>query len=310
MATVSIKDPTFQAGRIVKAYGEFKRRLNRIKKEVTAVYESLKPIETASNTRSYFLNAEKTYLYEIDLNEILRLNETIDALIEKIMMDDNNQPGDNWFFTGYTEAAYEQGTGYAHAFISQQADSYARTYQNLQQILFSQPYQRRIGIVSARTFNEMRGFTDDVTKQARFILGETIARGKSPRWAVSQLAEAIDGDKKRALRIARTEMGVAFRSAVMDESAQAARQFELKMKMLWVSALMATTRRDHASRHGQLYTQKEVQDFYAVRGNSINCRCSQSPVVVNEKGEALAKNLIAKMQKQEEAWIAAGGGVK
>jgi SPP1 gp7 family putative phage head morphogenesis protein len=310
MATVSIKDPTFQAGRIVKAYGEFKRRLTRIKKEVTSVYESLKPIETASNTRSYFLNAEKTYLYEIDLNEILRLNETIDALIEKIMMDDNNQPGDNWFFTGYTEAAYQQGTGYAHAFISQQADSYARTYQNLQQVLFSQPYQRRIGIVSARTFNEMRGFTDDVTKRARFILGETIARGKSPKWAVSQLSEAIDGDKKRALRIARTEMGVAFRSAVMDESAQAARQFELKMKMLWVSALMATTRKSHAERHGQLYTIKEVQDFYSVRGNSVNCRCSQVSTVVNEKGEALAKNLIAKMQKQEEAWIAAGGGVK
>ncbi len=310
MATVSIKDPTFQAGRIVKAYGEFKRRLNRIKKEVAAVYESLKPIETASNTRSYFLNAEKTYLYEIDLNEILRLNDTIDALIEKIMMDDNNQPSDNWFFTGYTEAAYEQGTGYAHAFISQQADSYSRTYQNLQQVLFSQPYQRRIGIVSARTFNEMCGFTDDVTKQARFILGETIARGKSPRWAVSQLSEAIDGDKKRALRIARTEMGVAFRSAVMDESAQAARQFELKMKMLWVSALMATTRRDHASRHGQLYTQKEVQDFYSVNSNAINCRCSVVATVVNEKGEALAKNLIAKMQKQEKAWIAAGGGVK
>lgn len=310
MATVSIKDPTFQAGRIVKAYGEFKRRLNRIKKEVTAVYESLKPIETASNTHSYFLNAEKTYLYEIDLKEIIRLNETIDALIEKIMMDDNNQPGDNWFFTGYTEAAYEQGTGYAQAFISQQADSYARTYQNLQQILFSQPYQRRIGIVSARTFNEMRGFTDDVTKQARFILGETIARGKSPKWAVSQLTEAIDGDKKRALRIARTEMGVAFRSAVMDESAQATRQFELKMKMLWVSALMATTRKSHAERHGNLYTIKEVQDFYSVQGNSINCRCSQVSTVVNEKGEALAKNLIAKMQKQEEAWIAAGGGVK
>ena len=314
MATVSIKDPTFQAGRIVKAYGEFKRRLTRIKKEVTAVYESLKPIETASNTRSYFLNAEKTYLYEIDLNEILRLNETIDALIEKIMMDDNNQPGDNWFFTGYTEAAYEQGTGYAQAFISQQADSYARTYQNLQQVLFSQPYQRRIGIVSARTFNEMRGFTDDVTKQARFILGETIARGKSPKWAAAQLAEALEGNdvgKKRALRIARTEMGVAFRSAVMDESAQAARQFELKMKMLWVSALIpGRTRKTHSERHGKLYTQKEVNDFYAVNGNAIHCLCAQIPCVVNEKGEALAKNLIAKMQKQEEAWIAAGGGVK
>jgi len=105
-------------------------------------------------------------------------------------------------------------------------------------------------------------------------------------------------------------MGVSFRSAVMDESAQAARQFELKMKMLWVSALMATTRKSHAERHGQLYTTKEVQDFYSVQGNSINCRCATVPSVVNEKGEALAKNLIAKMQKQEEAWIAAGGGVK
>ena len=313
MATVSIKDPTFQAGRIVKAYGEFKRRLTRIKKEVSAVYESLKPIETASNTRSYFLNAEKAYLYEIDLNEILRLNETIDTLIEKIMMDDNDNPKDNWFFTGYTEAAYEQGTGYAQAFISQQADSYARTYQNLQQVLFSQPYQRRIGIVSARTFNEMRGFTDDITSRARFILGETIALGKSPRWAASKLADALEGadvGKKRALKIARTEMGVAFRSAVMDESAQAARQFELKMKMLWVSALMATTRKSHASKHGELFTQAQVSDFYSKNGESINCRCAQVPTVVNEKGEALAKNLIAKMQKQEEAWIAAGGGVK
>jgi len=90
----------------------------------------------------------------------------------------------------------------------------------------------------------------------------------------------------------------------MDESAQAARQFELKMMMLWVSALMATTRKSHAERHGQLYTQKEVQDFYAVRGNSINCRCSVVATVVNEKGEALAKNLIAKMKKQEEAFMA------
>ena len=43
---------------------------------------------------------------------------------------------------------------------------------------------------------------------------------------------------------------------------------------------------------------------------TINCLCSIVSTVVNDKGEALAKNLIAKMQKQEEAWIAAGGGVK
>ena len=68
--------------------------------------------------------------------------------------------------------------------------------------------------------------------------------------------------------------------------------------------------KSHAERHGLLYTQKEVNDFYSVNANSIHCLCAQIPCVVNEKGEALAKNHIAKMQKQEEAWIAAGGGVK
>ena len=311
MPSVSIKDPTMQAGRIVKCYAEFKRRIMRAHRETLEFYAAhLKPLEQVSNTRSYYLNAEKTYLYEIDLNELLNLETTLDKLIEKILMGDSEQPQDNWMFTGYTEAAYQQGTGYAHAFISQQTDTYARTYQNMQQVLFSQPYQRRIGIVSARTFNEMQGFTDDVTKRARFILGETIARGYSPRWAAKQLTDTLEGDKKRALRIARTEMGVAFRSAVMDESAQAARQFDLKMKMLWVSALMATTRKWHSSRHGNLYTQQEVADFYSVNSNSIACRCSQVPTVVNAKGEAMVAALITKMEKQEKAWMEAGGGVK
>lgn len=308
MPSVSIKDPTMQAGRIVSCYAEFKRRLSRVQKETLAFFAAnLKPIEQVSNTRSFYLNAEKTYLYEIDLNQLLNLNETLDSLIEKILIGDSEQPQDNWMFSGYTQAAYQQGTGYAQAFISQQADVYARTYQNLQQVLFSQPYQRRIGIVSARTFNEMKGFTDDVTKRARFILGETITRGYSPKWAAQQLKDSLEGDKKRALRIARTEIGVAFRSAVMDESAQAAKQFDLKMKMLWVSALMATTREWHSSRHGKLYTQQEVSDFYSVRGNSISCRCAQIPSLVNDKGEALVKNLIDKMKKQEEAWMAKYG---
>ena len=77
------------------------------------------------------------------------------------------------------------------------------------------------------------------------------------------------------------------------------------MMMLWVSALIpGRTRKSHAERHGLLYTQKEVNDFYAVNGNAIHCLCSIVSTVVNEKGEALAKNLIAKMKKQEESFMA------
>jgi len=100
---------------------------------------------------------------------------------------------------------------------------------------------------------------------------------------------------------------VAYRSAVMDESQRASESLGLVTKLLWVSALMATTRRSHADRHGNLYTRAEVTEFYSKNGNPINCRCSQVPTVVDENGNAFAKKIFEKMAKQEERWMQSQG---
>lgn len=70
---------------------------------------------------------------------------------------------------------------------------------------------------------------------------------------------------------------------------------------------MSTTRKNHASRHGRLYTRAEVTEFYSKNGNAISCRCSQVPTVVDENGEAFVKKVISKMEAQESRWMQSQG---
>lgn len=311
----NILDPTQQKGREKRAYADFRRRLRAINAEIQErVIDQLQPREIAVNgLRAYLLNAEKVYIYELDYLQLRRIDETIAEIIQRIMMQRGEQY-DNWF-QAYTAEAYQQGAAYAQSSMAVQSAVYSSAYSNIESVLFTPEYQRRIAVVTSRTFNSMEGFTDDLITTTRRILGDTIAQGKSPRWAAQQLKGYLvdtEGTQakaaSRAATIARTELGVAYRSAVMDESQRASESLGLVTKLLWVSALMATTRKTHGEKHSEILTREQVADFYSKNGNSINCRCSQSVVVVDEKGDAYAKRILDKMKKQEAAWVARGGG--
>lgn len=310
----NILDPTQQKGREKRAYAYFRRRLRAINAEIQErVIDQLQPREIAVNgLRAYLLNAEKVYIYELDYLQLRRIDETIAEIIQRIMM----QRGEQWdvWMQAYTAEAYQQGSAYAQSSLAVQSAVYASAYSNIESVLLTPEYQRRIAVVTSRTFNSMEKFSGGLITTTRQILGDTIAQGKSPRYAAELLKGYLldnKGDKEgaarraasRAATIARTELGVAYRSAVMDESQRASESLGLVTKLLWVSALMATTRRSHADRHGKLYTRAEVTEFYSKSGNSINCRCSQVPTVVDENGNAFAKKIFEKMAKQEERWM-------
>lgn len=310
----NILDPTQQKGREKRAYADFRRRLSAINAEIQErVVDQLQPREIAVNgLRAYLLNAEKVYVYELDYLQLRRIDETIAEIIQRIMMQRGEQY-DNWF-QAYTAEAYQQGTAYAQSSLAVQSAVYASAYSNIESVLFTPEYQRRIAVVTSRTFNSMEGFTDDLITTTRRILGDTIAQGKSPRWAAQQLKGYLvdtEGTQakaaSRAATIARTELGVAHRSAVMDESQRASESLGLVTKLLWVSALRSSTRRSHADRHGRLFTRAEVTEFYSKNGNSINCFCSQTPVVVDENGNAFMTKIISKMEAQEKRWMQSQG---
>lgn len=315
----NILDPTQQKGREKRAYADFRRRLRAINAEIQErVVDQLQPREIAVNgLRAYLLNAEKVYIYELDYLQLRRIDETISEIIQRIMM----QRGEQWdvWMQQYTAEAYQQGAAYAQSSLAVQSAVYASAYSNIESVLFTPEYQRRIAVVTSRTFNSMEKFSGDLITTTRQILGDTIAQGKSPRYAAELLKGYLldnKGDKEgaarraasRAATIARTELGVAYRSAVMDESQRASESLGLVTKLLWVSALMATTRKTHGEKHSEILTRAQVADFYSKNGNSINCRCSQSVIVVDESGDAYAKRVLDKMKKQEEEWVARGGG--
>lgn len=310
----NILDPTQQKGREKRAYADFRRMLRAINAEIQErVVDQLQPREIAVNgLRAYLLNAERVYIYELDYLQLRRIDETIAEIIQRIMMQRGEQY-DNWF-QAYTAEAYQQGAAYAQSSMAVQSAVYSSAYSNIESVLFTPEYQRRIAVVTSRTFNSMEKFSGDLITTTRQILGDTIAQGKSPRWAAQQLKGYLvdtEGDQKkaasRAATIARTELGVAYRSAVMDESQRASESLGLVTKLLWVSALLSTTRRSHADRHGRLFTRAEVAEFYSKNGNAINCFCSQTPVVVDENGDAFAKKIFEKMAKQEERWMQSQG---
>lgn len=307
--TPNIIDPTQQAGREKRAYADFRRRLKAIYAEINErVIGALNPREVALNgARSYILNRDTFYYYELDRAQLDNLDAIIAEIIDRIMMQRKGQH-EVWM-EAYTAEAYQQGTGYAWASLGVQSEIYSRAYSDLAYVLMTPEYRNRIGIVTSRTFNDMQGFTDELTTTARRILGDTIANGESPRVAARKLKGYLvdtEGTQKkaasRAATIARTELGVAYRSAVMDESMRTSEALGLQTKMMWVSALMSTTRKTHGEKHGRIYTRQQVADFYSVDGNAINCRCSQVPTIVDANGDMFAKKILDKMEKQKERW--------
>lgn len=209
-----------------------------------------------------------------------------------------------WFSVGYVVPAYEKGTGQAWRNLGVQSTQYASTRPTIQSLLQSEPYQNRIGLIRAREFENMKGLSATIKQNMSQQLTAGLAQGIGPREIAKNLTEQAGIEESRANRIARTEVNQALRTARLDESQDAKQRLGILLKVMHLSALSPTTRATHAARSGNLYTVEEERDWYADDGNAINCKCSQTEVVVDKQGQPLSKGLIDRVTKARDAWEA------
>lgn len=258
----------------------------------------------------------RVYEYQVDAFQLQNINLFIQELLYGELLD--NQGGqltNRWWLNAGLEVAFEDGTSDAlqsaknvtvEAVVGDDVSQAIRVI-NLEQVLLSQPYQRRIGLLKSRVFESMKGLADST----RSDLADTLARGMAAGTGVRQLTkDVIDRvgiSSRRAERIVRTEILNSYRTATaaetddLNETVYDDAGWELTQ--LWFSALAPTTRAHHASRHGQIYTTQETRDFYSVNANAINCLCSQSPVLANKKtGKILQEKLQKRLVRQREAF--------
>lgn len=304
------KDPAGQFPNIRRANRQLITRYTRIKKGLRELIASLDK-KVVTNVR---------YDYLIDTDVYNNIDRFIHQLLNEQLLGNREGTYTNqWWLNTNLSTAYAESTEdiiKSAKLITDESAVGEQVYNEIQSITpesrqFNRGFISRISLVHARVFNEMKGLTESTKTD----LAETLARGMSDGIGVQQLSRNVaaraDVSFSRAKRIARTEIMNSFRTATSAETDalndDVYGDSDWHMATLWYSALSPTSRKNHVAKHGLTYTTQQVRDFYAVKGNSINCLCSQSAVLQNKKtGEILQNKLLARMKKQRETYQAAG----
>ncbi|WP_318836729.1 MULTISPECIES: phage minor head protein [unclassified Providencia] len=241
----------------------------------------------------------KKYQFDLDPNYLSIILRDGELMVDEVLL----QGGEfnNFFFNEYVSTAYERGTAQEYANLAQQSTAYAATQQSVATILLSEPYQLRMALVRARVFEEMKGLSAQVKADMARILTDGIARGLNPREVARNLNEQSGIEIRRANRVARTEITTALRRARMDEADEASEVLNLETRQVHISALSPTTRPNHASRHGKIFTTDEQRDWWARDGNSINCKCSTVTILTNKEGRPYNDTLLNKLKEEKGA---------
>jgi hypothetical protein len=269
-----------------------------------------------------FVTNRTKYLYQVEQSEINAVDQLIARIVNQFMMDGQGLWSPQWYLNQFIYPAWETGASESlqslqnispAVVVGQEISTEIRGL-DIQNLLMTPAYRRPIELLSSRTFNSMEGLSGDMVKDLRFILSQSVADGISASDAAKRINAKLwpekGGYKFRAERIARTEINAAYRQAYLevndDMNENVFDKGGFKSMVMHISALTATTRFDHASRHGSVFTSDQEAEWWSIGSNSINCLCSVTSVLVDKKtGEVLQQGLYKKALEQGEKYFAA-----
>ena len=301
--------PTGQNPRIKAFYGELRRRLRKSYKAAADYARNLKPQIVQLNATGY--------QYQLDPLLMSQINSYIEALLNEIIY--GNAQGewssgrwDNAYASGAYQQAAEQVAAQtqllaADAGVAQELPSLQ--YLRAEAVVMEPGFQRRLGGVYARLFEGVKGFTADDKRNMAGIITRGMAAGQSPRVIAREMEKKGLEQDWRCLRIASTEVNQAYRQGSWDETDAVNDEVfgdsDYMMKVMHMSALLPTTRRDHAARHGTICTPAEEREWFATKatGGQINCHCTTVDILVNRKtGKPMNTKLRDILLEQKKEW--------
>lgn len=283
--------PTGTADLQRSASADFARRLRRVQRGWISLLDDI-PVSVVVNAR-----------YNFDINQVLlsRLLDAGSALIDDELLEGGEFAP--WFFEQYVAPAYARGTAQEFANLASQAPEYLARKGTAQELLVSPPYQRRLVLLRAREFEEMKGLSGGVKADMSRVLTDGVARGLNPRDIAKNLSAQTSIDIRRARRIARTEITTALKRARMDEADDAEEDLGLKSLQMHVSSFGPTSRKTHMRRHGGLFTTDQQRDWYSVDANAIDCQCSTITVLVGPDGKPLVPEIVERAKQTARVMI-------
>lgn len=194
---------------------------------------------------------------------------------------------------GFVESSYKKAVERSYIDVKKLAkDSLApdvfaegQKAQFLQSTFSASITQEQLELIFTRTYDNLKGVTDEMGRKMSQTLARGLADGLSPRNIARDLTDILDGDKKRALRVARTEMINAYAEGQLDTYEQLGID-KVGVLAEWITANDPCPR--CASAATKVYTIKAARGLIPLHPN---CRCAWAPYVERPgvKGKKRAK---------------------
>lgn len=257
-------------------------------------------------------NAETPF--SLDMSQIRTYMAFYQSKIDELLLGLENP--NNWQ-NRYQLLAYERGLERSRAMLisegagieptmqEQLAAQGIRTFTAVPTLAtgtIAQPiHQEALEFLYARSYDSLKGWTDNLAKETRQILVSAAQEGKGVRAVQREIIDRIGVSKSRALTIARTETNQAFSRAQINQADEASKEIGEEIKVRWLTRLDDRVRHNHVALHGKVLTTQEAAK---VKNNDgINCRCGLAPVVPGSDTEAKQK----KFKEERERMLEMGG---
>jgi len=320
MAKKTKQDPTGQARNRKKGELTLDRRLVRAEREVKALFRAI-PRERRRQTS--IVNQPTTttiYDYQISDQELASLAASVAFILNQELLE--TQTGTmpaNWYWQDNVELPYRQGTAEEVNRFNQivaativaglLVDVPAPTGPTLpgippaptvppalrlppsavaiESVLFSEPYRQALNNVFVSNFSVIKNLSERTSAQVIQQLNLGIQAGNTPTDIAKTITERFDVSRSSAERIARTEVNKAYNDAKINAVDIVAQQTGLRAGVIHTSALIATTRAEHAARHGNAYTTADQLQWWNSGSNRINCLCTTQSVLIDKAGKVV-----------------------
>ena len=244
--------------------------------------------------------AESVWIYVLPPSEMEALSEQLSLILDQELETINGRVSAAWWMIDNLERAYRTGAAESivefnrMVSIADRAGIKAPSGLALQQVdsgrvTTSAPYRTELQKVYVRTYQTMKGFSNDTTMQIVRVIQDGISAGQSPKQIRDEIRGRFKVAKSRAARIANTEVQWAYNKAKLDAVALAEMDTGLESRVIHISALLPTTRKHHAARHRRIYTPEEQRAWWISGSNLINCKCTARPILVDADGKQLSK---------------------
>ena len=291
---MSKHNPVNQQRAINKTARSLRVRLGTAQRRIKKI---MRAIPRKRRTIADIINNLAVTEYGISASEREQLEIAIERILNEELLDNalgGEMPFD-WYYKDDIEPPYRAGTATEvnetnrlidAAIIAGALAIGARGFTRkitVEEVLLSSEYRALLEKVYIRNYVSVKGLAKRTTTQ----LVQAINGGFDSRLNITDIAEEIaarfDVADSSARRIAQTEVNRAFNDAKMDAGDLIAKQTGVKTAVRHISALIPTTRPDHAARHQQIFTREAQEQWWNGGINRINCYCSVQTVLLDGK---------------------------